>query len=161
LEKLLCGRDRPIEHPHRQTTIADWRPRLENFLTENGLRRSDQRFQIVETILSMGGHFSAQEMIDAVRKENPEIGPATVYRYLKVLCDAGLLTETLTDQEGRTFYEISSDDHHDHIVCVDCSAIFEFHDSKIEALQNQLCQTQGFKVTAHRHVVYGHCTRLK
>jgi Fur family ferric uptake transcriptional regulator len=160
LEKLPCGRDRPIRKPAAPAALGEWRRRLESFLSENGLRRSDQRFQIVETILEKGGHFSAQELIDAVRSRNPEIGPATVYRNIKLLCDAGLLIETLTDHEGRTFYEFSSDDHHDHIVCLDCNAIFEFHEPKIEAIQSKMCSDSDFRISGHRHVLFAHCNRL-
>lgn len=157
---LPCGRSRP-KHDHHELSESDWRARLERYISDTGLRRSDQRFQIAECILHAGGHLSAQEIIERVRKEYPEIGPATVYRNLKVLCDAGVLTETVLNTESHVVYEVSANAHHDHIVCLDCDEIFEFHEPKIETLQAKLCEASEFQLTGHRHVLYAHCSRLK
>jgi Fur family ferric uptake transcriptional regulator len=91
------------------------------------------------------------------------VGSATVYRSLKILCEAGLLRETFSDSKGRAIYEIFEErgPHHDHMICRDCEAVFEFHSEEIEALQEVLLKKQGFSEDGHRHVVYVRCERLK
>ena len=58
-------------------------------------------------------------------------------------------------------YELSSSEHHDHIVCVDCHAIIEFHDESIENRQQELTQELGFTAQDHQHVLYASCDLLK
>ena len=96
-----------------------------------------------------------------VQRAYPGIGAATVYRSIKVLCDAKILRETLVDADGRVVYEVFDEDHHDHIVCLDCGAIFEFHDSLIESRQERVAGELAFAPVRHRHVIYARCEYKK
>ncbi|MDR3605862.1 MAG: Fur family transcriptional regulator [Oligoflexia bacterium] len=155
---LPCGRPAAPAAPHATSArIAEWQQKLRDYLTAQGLKYSEQRWKIAELILSIGRHLDAQGLVDRVKKEHPGIGAATVYRNIKVLCDARILKESLTDSNGRVVYELFDDDHHDHIVCLDCGEIFEFHNDQIEALQNSLVRDMKFKQVKHRHVIYVNC----
>ncbi len=159
---LPCGRPRPCEStlPSAKQLEA-WQNQLRNYLTSQGLKYTEQRWKIAELILSTGGHLDAQALVDQVRKKHYGIGSATVYRSIKVLCDAAILKESLTDANGRVFYELFDQQHHDHIVCLDCGEIFEFYDQKIETSQSAVIEKLHFEEMRHRHVVYAHCTYQK
>jgi Fur family ferric uptake transcriptional regulator len=90
-----------------------------------------------------------------VRDQYPNIGYTTVYRTMKLLCDAGLASERHFD-DGITRYEIEQE-HHDHLVCVKCGKIIEFECAMIERTQNQIAERYHFRVLRHRHELYGHC----
>lgn len=159
MEKTLpCGRI-------RKTVVATpspkqfevWQKLLRNYLVTQGLKYTEQRWKIAELILSTGGHLDAQALVEQVKKKHVGIGAATVYRSIKVLCDASILKESLVDANGRVVYEIFGEEHHDHIICMDCNEIFEFHDLKIESLQSAVVEKLNFKEVRHRHVVYAHC----
>ncbi len=137
--------------------LQEWQKRLRDYLTQQGLKYSEQRWKIAELILSTGGHLDAQSLVERVKQQHPGIGAATVYRSLKVLTDAHILKESLMDSQGKVIYELFDDDHHDHIVCMDCGEIFEFHDDKIESLQNGIVKEMQFSQVKHRHVIYVHC----
>jgi Fur family ferric uptake transcriptional regulator len=156
---LPCGRP-ATEHAGAPTApkLEEWQQQLRVYLASQGLKHSDQRWKIAELILSTGGHLDAQGIVDRVKVKYPEIGAATVYRNLKVLCEARILKESLNDTHGRVIYELFEDDHHDHIVCLDCGEIFEFHNEKMEALQNTVVKGMGFAEVRHRHVVYAKCS---
>jgi Fur family transcriptional regulator, ferric uptake regulator len=138
--------------------LEEWHKQLRDFLSAEGLKYSEQRWKIAELILSTGGHLDAQGVVDRVKNRHPAIGAATVYRNLKVLCDARILKESLNDANGRVIYELFEDEHHDHIICVDCGEIFEFHSDKIESLQSTVVRGMNFKEVRHRHVVYAKCS---
>ncbi|NBU20537.1 transcriptional repressor [bacterium] len=159
---LPCGRPRgnPVRMP-TQKQMEAWQQQLRSYLVSQGLKYTDQRWKIAELILSTGGHLDAQAIVDQVRRKHSDIGPATVYRNIKVLCDALILKESLTDAQGRVVYELFDEQHHDHIICIDCGEICEFHDQKIEQLQNAVLEKMNFRETRHRHVIYAHCTFLK
>ncbi len=159
---LPCGRKAPPASDGRlsEEKLLVWKAQLKGFLGRSGLRYTDQRWKIAELLLTAGGHLTAQELIDKVRQAHPDIGPATVYRNLKVLCDANILKESLTDSEGRIIYELYDEAHHDHIVCMDCGQIFEFHNDRIEEEQGKLARKLRFRQVRHRHVIYGRCEFL-
>ena len=165
-EKCLpCGRPIVVSKegdPRNEVSKFDkWHSQLKVYLEKNGLKYSEQRWKIAKLILERRGHFNAQEIVQEVIKAHPGIGPATVYRNLKVLCEARILKETLIDAQGIVIYEAFEELHHDHIVCLDCNEIFEFHDPKIESLQQEVAGEMKFKEVRHRHIIYADCQYKK
>ena len=156
-----CGRKKVQEPGHGDRDSQVWEEILSNFLREKGLRLTGQRQKIAGIALSKGSHFEIQELVRDVRGLHPEISPATVYRNVKTLCEAGLLQETLESRSGVTLYERSETEHHDHIVCLDCGNIFEFHNPAIEKAQNRAISALGFRESRHQHVIYARCEYLK
>lgn len=161
-QKLSCGRPRALSHSSGDPDkLSRWKEQLRTFLEKNKLKFSEQRWKIAQFILGTEGHFSAQEMVKRITKAHPSIGAATVYRNIKVLCDAHILRETLVNADGTVVYESFDDEHHDHIVCLDCGEIFEFHDETIEKKQEELVKKSRFRQVRHRHVLYAHCDYKK
>jgi Fur family ferric uptake transcriptional regulator len=72
-----------------------------------------------------------------------------------------ILKESLMDVQGRVVYERFDEGHHDHIVCLDCGQILEFHDDEIEAQQQKVTKKLRFEEVRHRHVIYARCSYLK
>lgn len=132
--------------------------RFRAFLADKGLRLTRQRQAIAEAFFDHGGHLSLPEVLDKARERHPSVGYTTVYRTMQVLAKCGLAVEHKFG-EGNVRYEPSGADHHDHLICVDCGHVLEFEDDVIERRQEQFAEGQGFKVVAHRHVIYGECTR--
>lgn len=160
---LSCGRPSPAKTSTNPVTQHhEWKRKLDAYLSSKKLKNSEQRWKIAETILLSGGHLDAQTLVERVKHEHPRIGAATVYRTIKLLLEASILKESLIDSYGRAIYEVPEDpeddnEHHDHIVCVDCGHIFEFHSDKIESLQNSIVGDMDFTPVRHRHVIYVKC----
>ena len=156
---LPCGRPLP-QSKDTASLIEAMTRRLDLFVAKMKLNRSDARGKILETIVKEARHFRAQDLCLRLQARHPEVGRATVYRNLPVLVDAGLLQEGPRDSDGQVLYELADDEHHDHIVCLDCRNIFEFHDDSIEDKQARASKKLGFTVRDHRHVVYASCDFL-
>ena len=161
LQKAKCGRPLPAHSEGTDLELQECQARLRTYLTKAGLKFTEQRWNIAKLILSTGGHLSAQELVEQVRRVNPGIGPATVYRTIKVLCDADVLKESLSGPSGTVYYEAYYEKHHDHIVCMDCGEIFEFNDEQIESRQKTVSQKMDFEEDGHRHVIFARCALLK
>jgi Fur family ferric uptake transcriptional regulator len=163
VKTLPCGRPpfssatNVINQQKLPERLKEWQEQLRRHLMNGGLKYSEQRWKIAELILSTGGHLDAQGLVEQVKRQHPGIGAATVYRTIKVLCEANILKESLTDTHGRVVYELFDEDHHDHIVCMDCGEIFEFHNDKIESLQGEIVKEMRFSQVKHRHVIYVKC----
>ena len=131
---------------------------LDAYMLENGMRVTSQRRVIIEVFLATGAHVSVDELSVMVRQQDARIGYATVYRTMKMLTACGVVNERHFD-DGIARYELSrKDQHHDHLICTVCGRIVEFADLKIESLQSTLAKSHGFRLTHHRHELYGICS---
>jgi Fur family ferric uptake transcriptional regulator len=131
------------------------RDSLARYLDDHNLRHTRQRDAILDVFLEAKGHITSEEIYQQVRERHPHIGFTTVYRTMKLLCEAGLANERKFE-DGITRYEIEHE-HHDHLVCVRCGKIVEFECKMIETAQNEIAGRYGFRVLRHRHELYGHC----
>ena len=129
---------------------------LASYLDDNNLKHTKQREAILEVFLETQGHITSEDLFRKARELYPHIGHTTVYRTMKILCDAGLASERYFDN-GATRYEIEQE-HHDHLVCVRCGKIIEFECSMIEEAQEDIVKRYGFHLLRHRHELYGYCT---
>ncbi len=127
------------------------------YLEEKGLKSTKQRYYIADTFFRTNTHISLDELFRKVRRKFPKIGFATVYRTMRLLTECGLAIERQFG-DGQTRYEnVPEDGHHDHIICIKCSRIEEFHNQKIEELQEETARKLGFKVIRHKLELYGYC----
>ena len=128
---------------------------LSRYLEDHQLKHTKQREAILEIFLEVTGHITGEDLYQRVRDLHPQIGYTTVYRTMKLLCEAGLASERHFD-DGLTRFEIEQE-HHDHLVCTRCGRIVEFECSMIEQAQQDIVKRYGFRLLRHRHELYGHC----
>lgn len=143
----------------RGAQLEELKARLERYMTDHGLRSTSQRRVVTDIFFQSGGHHSIEELLAKVREEDPKVGYATVYRTLKLLKESGLANERHFG-DGFTRYEVATeDDHHDHLICLDCDAVIEFENDTIEELQEKQARSLGFELKHHRLELYARCVR--
>ncbi len=132
-----------------------------NFLRKKNLQLTKQREEILIIFLKTDRHLSVEELYNIVKKKDKNIGQTTVFRTLKLLCDAELVKEVnFIDKVTR--YEIKyGHQHHDHLVCTECGKFIEAMDPEIEKLQNRLCKKFNFSPARHKMDIFGICERCK
>ncbi len=125
-------------------------------IRELGLKVTLQRLAILEKVRKGPAHFTAQEIFEEVSEDYPEIGFATVYRFLKKLSEHKYVLEfRIGGLPAR--YEWSTKNHHDHLTCTQCGKIVEFENQKIESLQEIIAKNYDFILTDHVMELYGIC----
>ncbi len=127
-------------------------------MTERGLKWTRQRELIAEVFFEAHGHLKVDELLEEVRRLDPRVSQATVYRTVRLLKDFGLAEERRFD-EGQARYEPATEGglHHDHLICTQCHRIVEFVQERIEHLQDKVAREHGFIVTHHKLELYGLC----
>lgn len=126
-------------------------------LKSSGLKVTQPRLKILEIFQQNPvRHLSAEDVYRLLIADNLEIGLATVYRVLTQFEQAGLLTRNYFET-GKAVYELNEGAHHDHIVCVNCGRVEEFHDDQIENRQREIAREHGFEIVDHTLAVYGIC----
>ena len=134
------------------------RDQVDLAMSKRGLRSTSQRRLILDRLFEIGEHFTADDLIADVREVDASVGSATVYRTLRMLVESGLLHEHhFADNEGTRFELKRSDEHHDHIICLECGKIREFEEPLIEQLQERVAEQLGFTLESHTHQLYGYC----
>jgi Fur family ferric uptake transcriptional regulator len=136
--------------------------RFREWLKERGLKTTSQRDDIARVFLTAGRHISVEELYAEVKKVNPRVGYATVYRTLRLLKECGLAVERhFNDGEAR--YETAEGEKraHDHFICERCSRIIEFSSFEMEALDERIAKKLGAVITRHRLELYGICRQCR
>jgi len=131
------------------------------YLRTKGMLASSQREQILDIFLKTEQHPTINDLYELVRKKHPQIGLATVYRTMKVICDAGLARETDFGGGIRRFEHKYQHQHHDHLICLNCGSIIEVLNPEIEKLQENLAKKHRFKALRHRMEIFGLCKNCK
>lgn len=133
---------------------------LRAYVAKSGMKSSRQRELIAEVFFDAGGHRRVEDLWIEVRKIDPKIGQATVYRTMKLLTECGLAVVHQFG-EGHARYEPvdKAHSHHDHIICNDCGQIKEFFNADLENLQDKIAKENGFQLTMHKMELYGKCLK--
>jgi Fur family ferric uptake transcriptional regulator len=146
-----------VGRPARDPDVERLRSQLHAYMAEQGLRSTGQRRVIIERFFESKGHVSIDELLANVRRTDPGVGYATVYRTMKLLTASGIAHEHKFG-DGLARYEPTDDStHHDHLICVECGRIQEFEEPLIEDLQERIAQRYDFQIVEHKHELYGLC----
>ena len=138
------------------------RQRLDEFIERKGLRRTGQRDVIARAAFSKDEHFTAEELLERVRRSSADISRATVYRTLGLLVEAGLLRE-IDLGDDQTTYDPNFHDKpsHNHLVCIDCGKIVEFEDTHIRTLNDCVTRRLGFRAVRQSLKIEANCEQLR
>ena len=139
----------------KQSTIER---RFEEFLRQHALKLTAQRKRIFDRTFATHEHFSAEKLYGWLREEEgARVSRATVYRTLDLLVKGGFLGALDTGQSELVYEHVLGHDHHDHMICIACGRIEEFHDERIEELQRVAAEKHGFTIERHLHRLMGYC----
>ncbi len=130
---------------------------FEQYLKDKGIRASRQRENVLNVFLKNERHLTMAELYDAVRKKCPDLGYATVYRAMKVICEAGLAAEIEFGHGAARFEHKYGHEHHDHLICLKCGKFVEVVSPQIERLQKQLAEENNFTPVKHKMQIFGFC----
>ena len=125
-----------------------------NELKKAGLKATLPRIRILEVLEgSPENHLSAEDIYKNLITNGEDVGLATVYRVLTQFESAGIVTRH-NFESGHSVYEITPDDHHDHMVCLESGEVIEFHDEIIEKQQEKIASEMGYEIVDHSMVLY-------
>jgi Fur family transcriptional regulator, ferric uptake regulator len=128
-------------------------------LMDAGIRATKVKVAIAHIFLdSRHGHYSAEDVQDEVGKRLRPIHISSVYRILAELCEARLLASVMLDST-RAVYQLNVGAPHDHLVCIQCSGVFNFTDPTLKARRQAVADEHGFRIERDSLVIYGTCHR--
>ena len=114
---------------------------------------TDQRTIIAEVLSESKDHPDTEEIYRRAYEKDSSTSIATVYRTMRIFKEAGIVAEH-DFGDGKSRYEEIPDEHHDHLINVKTGEVIEFHNAKIEELQEEIAKKLGFKLVDHRLELY-------
>lgn len=133
--------------------MAETRETLEEACAAKRLRMTDQRRVIARVLDAATDHPDVEELYRRASAIDPHISISTVYRTVKLFEDAGIIAR-LDFRDGRSRYETTPEEHHDHLIDVRSGEVIEFRDEEIERLQEAIAERLGYRLVDHRLELY-------
>lgn len=126
-------------------------------LKESGLRVTDHRLLVLETVSKVKQPVTVYELVESLRKKE-DIDQATVYRNLSSLHEAGLLRR-LDFNHGHAHYELETGRASHQLVCSNCETIEKIEGFSIDdTVKKMLKKSKKFRETrSHSVEIYGLC----
>lgn len=138
------------------------REKFKSYLTQKGLRVTNQRLAIFEAAFAQKEHYTAEELLDHARLIDDSVSRATVYRTLPIMIESALLREV--DIGKNLKYYLANTDNNSQVaqvICVDCDKIFEIAAPFMSWYGNSVSSKLGLTPVTQRLQVSAHCNALR
>jgi Fur family transcriptional regulator, peroxide stress response regulator len=101
-------------------------------LVEKGLKVTPQRIAVLDIILNLSNHPTAENIEEYLRISYPHVPIGTVYKILEVFIEKGIITRVKTDNDIIR-YDAILEKHH-HLYCSQSEQIEDFYDDNLNKI---------------------------
>lgn len=105
---------------------------IRSLLSEAGLKITPQRIAVMEAIVKMNEHPTAERIISSIQKTHPNIASGTVYNTLETFVQSNLLRRVKTEKDVMRYDSVIRDHH--HLYCEASDRIEDYFDEELDAL---------------------------
>lgn len=116
---------------------------------------SRQRAEILHQLSHHRDHPTADVIYGELRRKDPTISLATVYRNLKVLADIGEIKK-ISFVSGADHFDPNVEPHY-HFVCEKCGRVLDIPMQVVETLDQKVQAFVDGRIRGHELVFYGTC----
>ncbi len=141
--------------------IGDAKETLSQYLKEQKLRPTKERFLLLEEIMKTDGHFDADELFAALEHKKLKASRATVYNTLDLLVECGLISKYRFGDNHARFEKAFGRPRHDHLICLRCGDIIEFVNDKLDKILRDVCDEKKFTLRNSTLQIFGICSKCQ
>lgn len=105
---------------------------IHQLLIEKGLKITPQRMAVLEAVLNLHNHPTAEEILNTIKKKHSNVAMGTVYNILDTLLEHQLIKKVKTDGDVMR-YDAVAEDHH-HLYCIKSDRIEDYFDQELDLL---------------------------
>lgn len=130
--------------------------RLVNTLRESGIRLTTPRRAVIEALLLLDTHPTADDLVSLISERYPEVHRSTVYRTLDALTEAGMVSHVHLGHGGAVYHLVGSHDHL-HIVCDSCDKVSHVDVAVLDDARRQVEELTGFRISPGHFAIPAEC----
>ena len=132
--------------------------RLARFLENRKMRKTSERFAILDKIYSSSAHIDVATLHQAMLADGFQVSRATVYNTLDLLIEAGLVRRiTLGDGVNRYERILVVNNHH-HLICTRCGKVKEM--KAVKVVEDLIAhKPRSFEPQYYSLYIYGLCSK--
>jgi Fur family transcriptional regulator, ferric uptake regulator len=123
------------------------------------LRQTDARRIILEEIMNLDSHPTADEVYEIVRKRLPRVSLGTIYRNLDILSGKGLIQKLEVGGAQRRFD--GNTGNHYHLRCLACGQVMDLTTKPLKEIEKTISQLADWEILDHRLELIGICLSCK
>ena len=105
---------------------------IRNKISSKGLKVTPQRMRVMEAVYALDNHPTADNIIEFIRKSDPNISSGTVYNVLETLVEKNLIKKVKTDKDVMR-YDGCLENHH-HLYCKECDYIEDYINEELDII---------------------------
>lgn len=127
------------------------------FLEKKNMRKTSERFAILEYVNNYKGHFDA-DMLYADMKDNYRVSLATIYNTIELLMSCGLVVKHPFSGTASKYEKTFDKQSHQHLICSKCGNVKELSDKKLKIILKHKT-FPGFEPSHYAFYIYGVCAK--
>lgn len=138
----------------KKSIIEEVKKVLDKHLELKKLRKTPERYAIINEIYSFTHHFDADELYSQMIKKKYRVSKATIYNTLELLVNLELVSRHVFKDNLAKYEKSFGFRQHDHII-LENDEIIEFCDPRIQSIKNTLEEMFDIKIKNHSLYFFG------
>lgn len=131
---------------------------LTAFLESKKLRKTPERYAILEKVLELNSHFDIMTLYHEMEQDAYHVSRATIYNTMELFAECGLIRKHQFGNRHAQYEKVSDTWNHHHLMCLECGKIKDVKDTELIKYMNSR-KYPSFSTQYFALYVYGICSR--